>query len=382
MYVECFFFFNVLCILLRFLPDFLVTVYLIGLELITAWTPHRPGLAVGIAQMCFGFGTILFSALFNFLNNSYGAVGALYISTVVLTAPCALSSCALKWPESTTCIVAQPLNYALESPHDDGDTYTRPCRAIRWQRLPFLSSFWLYMATIFVGQLGYAFLPYYFSIGESFGVSMSVVLLAFQGANLVSTLSRPFAGMLTDALKTSQGFFSIGTKNVLLILISVQTGLFFLLIPISRAHYFGLFVIASGIILSIFAAFACCASLLAREQFGWKSSTAVFGLGGGIAMCLGEFAAVMMMSACISSENGKDTTAYNGFYLVSGMCSLAGLVCCIFVKRCRQAFCLDDDGFGQTFVGKPGDETRGFADVCVGYGSVERHVCAEAIDGA
>lgn len=254
------------------------------------------------------------------------------IAALVLTVPCLLSALFLEWPPQYTSSV----------PNDtlDFDPPETSEISLTLSQLPSMPSFWLYTFATVAAQAGFAFIPFYFDMGQAFGAEMSVILATFQISSMLSALCKPFVGLCIDKVKTHRGFFSLGSKNMMLIFMMLQTFSFFLLIPVTVRQNFSQFVLLVGMLLIVFAGSACCPSTLAREQFGNVNSSLILGVGGSLALGLGEFITATLVALSVQcSGNEQGPLAYIVFYLIAALWSLCGVVSCIFLGPSRTHAC-------------------------------------------
>lgn len=164
-------------------------------------------------------------------------------------------------------------------------------------------------------------------MGNAFGKPSNLIVLCFQVASVLSTIFRLVVGILMDRMKIGTGIFSKASKNVMALVLIIQTMLFFALPGISSGHHFGAFLIASTGIMVMFAAGAVCACGLARDMFGEENSTLVFGVGATIALSFGEFVAGSLITTLRGWRYGlKDIREFNMFYMVAGVVNAVGVI--------------------------------------------------------
>lgn len=308
-------------------------VYLAGIELLAAWSPHRPGLAVGLGQMGFGLGSIIYTILFNALLDAFPVTTALYISAVFLTLPVALSVPFLKWPESSQ---------KSHSHRGNDANVIGEGQVIPWLSLLSVPLFWYYIGTVCALQAPFALIPFFFKVGLSFGANMKVLVACFDVVFLGSTLLRPVAGVLADSLKVGRGCFAMGSKNLMGLLLIVQITFFMILLAVTYIESFAGYVIASGILITVFGGGACGASILARDMFGAQNSSLVFGMGAAIGMGIGEFVSNSLFSFFdLSHRYGDTASRYSPFHVVCVIWSLLGLICCVHIQRHPAYFSLN-----------------------------------------
>lgn len=342
--------------MLRFLTSLLRSCsgkdYLVVLELLAAWVPTQPGLAIGVGQMSFGFGWIFFSSFFEYLLQHFQCSTAFLITSVFLAVPSAACVMVMKWP----CAKRS----AEQNVSDVNANRELRNILIPWRRLPFILPFWNYVGVIFVGQIGYALIPYFFSIGNSFGKSMDEAVTSFEVAILCSTVARPVIGILADSLKWGNGSFSIASKNVISLLFILQMLSFIGLISFSQSSNYTGFVVCASVTFVVFSGIAVEAPILARDMFSPVNSSLVFGVGASIAMGFGEFLAGEMMAAVdsASSIEGFGPAKYDLFYVLSiGIC-IFGLMFCIMLQKYAPP--CQSTGTNSAFIsiGNAGDRTK------------------------
>lgn len=304
--------------------------FILSLELLAAWSPQHPGLAVGLGEMVSMFGAMVFSALYEVLIKRLGCLSALYLSTTWLFLVTFAASFFLKWP---------PAAFS-DDPEQREISEARSQQCISWQRLLLIPAFWLYVFVVVIGQTGFVFIPYFFTVGLSFGRPMHVLVNWFGVACLASGLTRPFAGIMSDSFKHGEGRFSIASKNTAVVMLFSQAGLFMLLIPTSFFGYFTASMVCISLLLITFTSMECVALMLARQLFGLANSALVFGAGGFIGFGLGEYIPTKLMSVVIATGpgGGSSPSRYIPFYVLCVFWSAGGLMGSLLMTRCNRTF--------------------------------------------
>lgn len=300
---------------------------MIALELAAAWVPQNSGLAIGICQMSYGFGAIVFSDVFSRFKSSMSPADAVYATSAVISLPILASVMLVEWPPHSLMLCrSESEESALISSSGDGTL-------LSWKILPRLPVFWLFIFTVSSAQTGEAFYPFFFDIGHSYHVSLPVQVRCFQIINFLSTICRPFVGGMYERLRTKIGPES-SPRVALMTLLSLQllAFLFLALIPLYEAV-----VIFGGLVVVLFAAGACVAMTGARDLFGKKNSALVFGVGGSLAMGIGECISVSMMKVLGGGREVFSQTRMN-FYQFAAIWTAFGLIGCFFLEKCREAF--------------------------------------------
>lgn len=197
-------------------------------------------------------------------------------------------------------------------------------------------SFWLYVLSTFGAQVGFAFIPFFPKLSSGFHVPSSTVTAAFDLVFFLTSLLRPVAGALMDFLGIGDGAFSMGSKNLMCLLLGAQMGLFGILPGVvEKGDYFS-FVGVVGGILGVFACAACVAAVLARDLFGEENGVAAFGVGGAVAMGLGEFSSTQMISMFARGSLVDGPRGFELFYWISALWSGISLVAAVRMQKCTK----------------------------------------------
>lgn len=276
------------------------------------------------------FGAMFFSVLYELLIELFGCLSALYLSTASLVLVTAAVSFFLKWP---------PASFS-EGAEQHVGSEARSQQPISLRRLPSIPAFWLYVFVIVTADAGFVFIPYFFKVGGSFGRPMHVLVNLFGAAFLVSALTRPLVGFMADSFRHGEGRFSIASKNSVVMLLFLQTGLFLVLIPTSFFGNFIASILCITLLFVLFTSMGCVAPILARDLFGPTNSALVFGAGGVIGFGVGEYVAAKMMSVVvgIGLDEGSSPSLYIPFYVICVFWSVGGLMCSLMLTKCSEAF--------------------------------------------
>lgn len=289
--------------------------------------PLNPGLVVGCGQMAFAFGTMVFSQIFHFLLRTFSISTVFYITAALLLIPSAVTCTFITWP-----------------PPDDDETFgmedtfllhEHESSVIPLRKLFTLPVFWCYTSTILASQATFAFYPYFFKLGYAFGNSDEVIVNSFKIILLCSVISHPLIGVIADSLKWGHGRFSIGPKNMMVLFLAMQMVLYLLLIRFSHGGNFGGFVTATCVLYIVLSSGGCGGSLLAREIFGAKNTSLVFGVGAGFGFGFGDFASAELMAIVDSASKSQGATPsrYVPFYMIAILWSFVGMVSCAMMQR-------------------------------------------------
>lgn len=298
--------------------------------------PGSAGLGVGLGQMSFGTGTIVFSGVFHGLMTHFGR-GAIVISSLLLSIPTFALSFFVSYPETIGAI--------LSKQKEDTEKEASPLVKEAGVKLPPRillrePSFLLYILIVFTAQAGFAFMPLFFKLGTSFGRSLELVVMLFQVASLLSTAARLGAGILVDKFSFgADGKFSSGSKNLLQVLFALQSALFVVLIALSNRGHFQASVWMVIAILVTYSAANCSCTLLARDIFSSENSATVFGVGAGLMMGVGEAASTGLGTWLVNrygSSQGR--SGFTLLYAALLVWSLVGFLCAVRIDQCEIAF--------------------------------------------
>lgn len=279
--------------------------------------------------MLFGLGSIAFSSTADRLLSIFPVTTVLPISALLLSLPVALVVPFVRWPKHAE---TSPSPSAEQATEPEPDALLSPNLTPR--QLPRLPTFWFFVIAVFTLQAGFAFVPFFFRIGRTYGHSRADLVGYFDVAMLVSTLLRPVAGVLADRFRFGDGPFGMASKNLMTMLLVLQLLLFSVLVPLSSsANFIGYFLAAAALI-SIFAASACGIAILGRDVFGKRNSSLVYGMGGATAMGFGEFAAGQLIATVdLADEFGTTPDKYLPYYVIGIVMSSVGLLCCLRIRK-------------------------------------------------
>lgn len=316
------------------------TGYLLGMELLVAGFSKRPGLATGIGEILFALGYILGVRLLQKILTSYGNVGGIYVTAVLLAACAILPALLMRWPaqvegeqvrmddEERTDNESVPL---LE---DEANGY------VEQQPLVFImqrATFWLYIMTVLTGAANYGLFPYFFKLGYTFKQPLESVIGWFQIMGCVSIAVCLFSCMLMDYAKFGEGFWAMGSKNVILLLLVVQILCFGLLLHFSYSESYSGFVGTLILLSSVAVSQSGCSLVLAMDLFGKANGGIVFGVGAGLSMGVGEgFSAWLLVAVerAVNHVGLSETPAdFLLFYRIGCVWSLLGLLSLLFCKN-------------------------------------------------
>lgn len=182
------------------------------------------------------------------------------------------------------------------------------------------------MFASFGAQAGFAFIAFFTKVSSTFNVSTNRAANYFSIMILVSALFRPMAGWLADSLRTETGFFRFASKNLMCLLLILQTVLFWRLKFLEDEGMYGEYVVTVTGIICLFAGSACAAAILARDMFGEKNSAIVFGVGGAVAMGFGEYISIQTLGWFSRNGDELGPKKFDGFYSICAFWSIAAFM--------------------------------------------------------
>lgn len=306
------------------------TFYFLCTELLGAWVPRRRGLAVGCGQASFGLGTIVFSTVFSVLVHQLGAATAIWCAGMLLGIPALLATMFLSWPKSSPI----PGDVECRSNEIRMDS-SMAGRKVELKALLRDPPFWQYLALVFCSQTGFAMVPFFFEMGDSYGGKPSTVVLFFQICNAIGTAARLGSGMLSDMLSSGS---TSGARKLMIILLALQTMAFGAL-ALTHESRFTVFAICSILLFVAFAGGACACAVLARDLYGTTNSGTVYAFGAGLAIGFGESIAAQVVTITLNNASiGMGAAKFSSAFWVLTACSLFGFGCAVGVRRSKLAF--------------------------------------------
>lgn len=293
---------------------------------LSSWFPKNPGLASGFGSMSIGIGTMTSVKIVHTVIVRYGVIYALFITGLILGISQLMVSQILDLPANQTAI-----NTTMDA--NSPLTGRRFKTISSWKHMLTIRQYWIYFLVILSSTFPYATMIYFHVIGLTFGASIDDLVGYYQLLILVSVLGRLVVGGIADHLKTRTGFFSRGSKNVLLLLLLVETIAFLCLIPISAAVFFPGFLISSGCLFLVYGASAALSIVAALEHFGKENSALVFGVGGSIAIAVADFGSLLLAKESNRNSQSASPSDYTKFYIFSAVLSSLGLIACFLFQR-------------------------------------------------
>lgn len=260
--------------------------------------------------MLFGLGFVTYSSLYNYLLSHFHISTALRITAILLTFPTMLTSFFISY-----------------SPHQR-DVPLQFRERESFQGLIKKMSVWLYFSSVFGTRAAYAFIPFFTQFAKGYGVEELHANKALETLFFLSSMSRPFVGMLGDRFKFGKGPFDLASKNLMCLILFVQTGIFITLHSLSGHTNYVWFQLAAGGLLCAFSGASSIILLLAKDVFGSRNSFFVYSLAGSLSMGLGEFVSVQACSEILTHHNERV------FFWIGACWSGIALATCVGLAPC------------------------------------------------
>lgn len=307
-------------------------------ELILAWLPDKPGLAVGLSTFSLELGIMAFSGIFHELIAWLNVVNAIAVSAAFSSVTALFLALTLQWPEEGDV----PEEEDADSSDDGSLTLLdTPCgdKKVTWRELFQDYVFWFYLVGVFSTSAAHVFEIYFFKLGSVFGRSTSEVLWLFQVTRVLSMFIGFCGNTWAPSLSGNGRYLFSGAKNVMGSLLGLQALLFACLIPCSIYGNFIAFIMLVAVFDMIASVHSGSLILVAKDLFGKRNITFVFGIGAGLVSCWGEGLSVWLMSILERAATVDDGTStpsdYNYFYKVGCLWCFSGCLCTFLaVNRC------------------------------------------------
>lgn len=299
------------------------------IEHVTYWLPGRSGQAIGIVNVALGVGTICTASFFHQLLSHFPVDQAVAIASLVLAICTSLC----------TFLLCLPGDYAtdeaIQARNERGPSMYFNFPKLTWRSMIRLPMFWLYIFIIVSKRMTFPLLSYFFRVGHTYGVSQLTLLRWFQISNLFSLIFNYFSSVGTDFLRTEDGPFCSGARNLAAFMLVGQVLGYAALTQLVTPKDFIGWVIAVSVTLTLTQAHLGIATLLAVDLFGRENMSLVFGIGGGPALGTGEGIATVIM-AMVDGSNGAVVYSprhYWLFYVIGAVWSVVALASMPFLRR-------------------------------------------------
>lgn len=311
----------------------------LAIELMTKSLPNSPGTAVGLLGVAFGLGSGFFAWVFDALAQAFPAPHAIFYSASILGTLTALPTFFLRFPPNPSLL--SPSQAATEQAATQQEALPLLVESpsfvqLTWRLMIAIPSFWLYTAVVLTGGASYALIPYFFKLGYVFHQPTATVMYWFQASSIASVVFSLVASMLSDLCKTESGALSLGSRNIIFVMLTTQVAIFASLTVLTRPADFNLYASLVGALKMVQAAHPLLGILLARDMFGEVNSALVFGVGGGLALGWGEALSVALMAGVEGRSGGGANTLpldYKLFYVLGAAWSAAALVSLVSMRR-------------------------------------------------
>lgn len=280
------------------------------------------------------------------MTNGIGTVVSTTICTSVLeslgtrTTLHLLASVAVAFGASCSLFLEMPIDDSAGQTvaSDAGDEHSGPRShsQLSLKKILSMRAFWQYILSVISAQVSSSFIMGYFSIGSTFGISQTDLVKSFQRSYALSTFLRPLGGYLADVLKYGSGYFSLGSKNLFLIILLSEWLILLEMSSASARVDFKAMNLAIGAMFVIYPFVLSAAPVLACDIFGTRNRARVFGLGGSFAMGFGNFSFLSFLSTVAPPSDNRTPEAYNRFYFTSAGIIVTGLISCASLRKVIQ----------------------------------------------
>lgn len=316
------------------------TDFIVANEMLLLWAPNHAGLAFGLSQLAFGTSSVTCTQIFSFLIFKLGLHRALILSSAFLCTLSLFPLLFLRYPDTVT---TPPNTSRLSQDVIDATAVSHESTnglAIHWKLILCLPTFWLYLITVLTSGVSFAFNPYFYKLGHTFGKSQWELVPWFQATEMTATLMSFFVAMATDVFRKRRGYFYSGSRNFCLLFLFLQVILFAICAASSSYGVFPLYICSVAVLKVVMFCHEGLAALLARDFFGTSNTIIVFGFGAGLALGFGEGLSAWAMSLVETLHRSPGTliehllpSAYNEFYYAAALWSIIGLVCALLLRR-------------------------------------------------
>lgn len=298
--------------------------YIVAIENLLAWMPKTPGLAMTFVSAGFGLSQSVLSPMLvisialegicvSVVMTAFVSFVLTYISVRFLSFPTYADQAAIGAVSTASDLVPDILVCSTVN------------EVLTWRALLKMPQFYLYVFVTFTGRTAHALFPYYFKLGNVFGLSTSFVVMGFQVLSLVGILYAFAGNVLLDRLSSPN---KCAVRPLLAAVFLVQAALFLCLIPISHASNGPLALLVISCLIIMLESQTAFSVILARDIFGMKNSALIFGVVGGLSIGFGVSFFVLLMSAIEKAGgDGKSTprTFVNFYPLAATSCVVGAL---------------------------------------------------------
>lgn len=311
--------------------------YILTIESLLAWMPCSPGLAMTFVSAGFGLSQFILSPVLTVSISLLGVRAVLFATALSSFLACYVSLRYLVFPTQTDMTAIGPPTAAPEAHIELLASSSGSDNVLTWGKLLRMPEFYFYILVTFTGRSGQSLIPYYFKLGDVFGLSISSVVVAFQALSILGILYA-FAG--TSLLEYLSSPHRSAVRPLLAGVFFFQVIFFSLLVPLSRAENGPIALMLISCLIVMLETQTAFGVILARDTFGNKNSALVFGVAGGISFGAGAaFFTSLMAGIEHSSGDGISTPAsFIKFYPLAACSSLIGALCVLSMRKKTSVF--------------------------------------------
>lgn len=311
--------------------------YILTIESLLAWMPSSPGLALTFVSAGFGFSQFILSPVLAISIALFGVRTVLVGTSLFAFLACYVSLRYLSFPTQLDIAAIGPPATAPEAHVELLASSSGSDNILTWGKLLRMPEFYFYIVVTFTGRTTQSLVPYYFKLGDVFGLSTSTVVLYFQVLSFVGVLYAFAGNTLLERLSTPH---RSAVRPLLAGVFLLQVILFTILVPVSRAGNGLVALLIIACLVMMLESQTAFNVNLARDTFGNKNSALVFGIVGGISLgCGTSFFTSLLSSIEQSGGNGVSTPAtFISFYPLGACSSLIGALCVLSMRKKSSIF--------------------------------------------
>lgn len=310
--------------------------YMLVIETLLAWLPSNPGLAMSFVSGGFGLSQFCLSPALSIAIALAGLRAALVLTAVFSFLATFVSLRYLSFPtEKDIAAIGLPASAPeanIELLSSSAATGSMSDNILTWGRLLRMPQFYLYIIASFTGRTAQSLFPYYFKLGDVFGLSASTVIFGFQALSLIGVFYAFAGNSLLERLSSPH---RSAVRPLLTIVFFAQAALFALMVPVSNAvNGWAALLITSCLIIMLESQTAF-GVILARDVFGNKNSALVFGVAGGLSFGVGASFFTGLLAFIEQSEGSKVSTpaTFIMFWPLAACASLIGGLCVLSLRK-------------------------------------------------
>lgn len=305
--------------------------YILTIEALLAWMPKNPGLAMTFVSAGFGLSQFTLSPLMAISIAIFGVRGSLILTAIFAFVLTYVSVRFLSFPTGKDLIAiggaSSVSELGLELLPSSGIE-----SILTWPKLLQMPEFYLYAIVTFTGRTAQSLFPYYFKLGDVFGLSTSYVVIGFQTLSILGIFYAFTGNTLLEVLSTPH---KTAVKPLLTAVFLVQGALFLMLVPATHAENGPVALVIISMLIIMLESQTAFGVILARDTFGRKNSALVFGVAGGLSFGCGSTFFVSLMAAIEEAGTDAESTpaTFIYFYPLAACSCVIGALCVMSMRK-------------------------------------------------